>query len=82
MSVVLEGVVVLAHRSYRLEAAAAIPGSIIRNIVAVRRIRIGRLRTGLADRLAETPWPIARLARDSRLEGRAEIWPAIAAVQE
>jgi hypothetical protein len=61
------------------EAVEIPAGSTIRNIAAAPRMGTEVPRTGLAVRHAETPYPIARLVPASRLAGKAEIWPAVAA---
>jgi hypothetical protein len=58
---------------------AAMPGNTTPKTVVALLIAIVLRRTGLAARLAEIHSPTARLAPGSRLTGRAEIWPVIAA---
>ena len=53
-------------------------GSTIRNIAAALHIGTEPQQTGLAVRHAEIRWPTVRLRPETRLAGRAAIWPAIA----
>lgn len=71
-------VLVTAHRNSLLAVVQAEAGSTTRHIAVELRIRTGLRLTGLAVRLAETRWPIVRLAQGNRLANRAAIWPAIA----
>jgi len=57
----------------------AVAGSTTPNIAAALPMEIARRQTGLAVRLAATPFPIAKQMPGSRLGGRAAILPAVTA---
>jgi len=59
-------------------AEPEINGNTIRSIAAARRIAIGQLRTGLGERRAAIPWPIARLARGNKSAAKVAILRATA----